>query len=214
METFEAISVPSFAEVEIGNTDIDVCAIYQDTLFVFECKHTLHPVNSYDLRTTYDYIKKAENQLDKINKSFQDSKLLKILENKLKIKTDGITRIVSCIVLSNRPFNGNIFKYPVRNINEVTNMLTAGTMRTEFGTFRVWSNEYLTLDFMLDYFSLTNKLTTLLMDSLSKETLTYEFAEPKILFDTYYLKSEVALPKLKTFTNGLQRIDDEKKPNR
>lgn len=210
IDTFNTISIPSFAETQIDSTDIDVCALYQDTLFVFECKHTLHPVNSYDLRTTYDYIRKAEIQLDKINQSFQDGKLLTILENKLKIKTKGITRIVSCIVLSNRLFNGNIFKYPVRNVNEVTNMLTTGSMRTEFGTFRVWSTESLTIDFMRDYFSLTNKLTTLLMDSLSKITLTYEYAEPQILFDTYYLESEVALPKLKTFTDGLQRINDKK----
>lgn len=210
MNTFDVISIPSFAETQIGNTDIDVCALFQDTLFVFECKHTLHPVNSYDLRTTYDYIRKAESQLDKINQSFQDGKLLEILENKLKIKTDKIKKIVSCIVLSNRTFNGNIFKYPVRYINEVDNMLTTGTMRTEFGTFRVWPNESLTLDFMLDYFSLTNKLTTLLMDSLSKKTLTYEYAKSKILFDTYYLKSEIALPKLKMFTDGLERIDDKK----
>lgn len=213
IKTFNVISIPSFAETQIGITDIDVCALFQDTLFVFECKHTLHPVSSYDLRTTYDYIRKAESQLDKINQSFCDGKLLKILENKLKIKTDGIKKIVSCIVLSNRLFNGNIFKYPVRNINEVVNMLTTGIMRTEFGTFRVWPNESLTIDFMLNYFSLTNKLTTLLMDSLSKKTLTYEFAEPKILFDTYYLESEVALPKLKIFTEGLERIDDKKSPN-
>jgi hypothetical protein len=213
MNTFEAISVPSFAETEIGNTDIDVCAFYQDTLFVFECKHTLHPVSSYDLRTTYDYIRKAETQLDKINQSFQDGKLLKILGDKLKIKTDGIKRIVSCIVLSNRLFNGNIFKYPVRNINEIANMLTTGSMRTELGTFRVWPSESLTIDFMLDYFSLTNKLTTLLMDSLSKETLIYEYADPKILFDTYYLESEVVLPKLKMFTDRLQKIDDKKSLN-
>ena len=209
MNTFKAISVPSFAETEIGNTDIDVCALFQDTLFVFECKHTLHPVSSYDLRTTYDYIRKSETQLDKINQSFQDGKLLKILNNKLKIKTDGIKRIVSCIVLSNRLFNGNIFKYPIRNINEVTNMLTTGSMRTEFGTFKVWSSESLSIDFMLDYFSLTNKLTTLLMDSLSKKTLTYEYAEPKILFDMYYLDSEVALPKLKEFTKRLKRVDND-----
>jgi len=88
-------------------------------------------------------------------------------------------------------------------------MLTTGSMRTEFGTFKVWSSESLSIDFMLDYFSLTNKLTTLLMDSLSKKTLTYEYAEPKILFDMYYLDSEVALPKLKEFTKRLKRVDND-----
>ncbi|SFB43735.1 hypothetical protein [Algoriphagus aquimarinus] len=208
-ETFNSISIPAYSETEIGDTDIDVCAVYQDTLFVFECKHTLHPVSSYDLRTTYDYIRKAESQLDKINRSFQEGKLLPILERKLGIKTVGINRISSCIVLSNRLFNGNIFKYPIRNINEVINMLTKGRMRTESGTFNVWTGKSLTIDFMLDYFSLSNKMTTLLMDSLSKRTLTYEFAKPMILFDSYFLELEIAIPKLKEFTDGLEKFDSE-----
>lgn len=204
--TFKQIDIPCYFETSITTTDIDICAFYQDTLFVFECKQTLHPVSPYDLRTTYNYVKKAEVQLDKINQSFNSGQLLKLLENKLKIKTDGITRIVSCIVLSNRLFNGNIFKYPIRNVHEIQNMLTKGIMRTENGTFNVWKEKKLTLDFMLDYFSLSNKLTTLLMDSLSKRTLTYEYAKPKIVFDTYYLDSEVAMPKLKNFTDSLEKV--------
>ncbi len=203
------ISIPSYTETEIGNTDIDVFIIYEDTLFVFECKHTLHPVSSFDLRTTYDYIKKAERQLDKINQSFENGSLLKIIARKHNVNTIKVNRIMSCIVLSNRLFNGNIFKYPVRNINEIENMLTTGIMRTEFGTFNVWQSKSLTLEFMLDYFSLTNKLTTQLMAALSKHTLTYEFAEPKILFDSYYLNRETAIPKLKKFTEDLEEIITE-----
>jgi len=207
-KTFAKISIPAYSEISLGDTDIDVCAIYENTLFVFECKHTLHPVNAYDLRTTYDYIKKAESQLDKINRSYQQGNLLNILKRKLGINLNGIKRIESCIVLSNRVFNGNSFKYPIRNINEVRNMLTKGIMRTESGAYKVWKNNSLTIEFLLDYFSLDNKMTTLLMDSLSKETLTYELAIPNILFDRYFLESEVAIPKLNEFTKGLERIED------
>jgi hypothetical protein len=206
--TFKQLNIPCYSETNINVTDIDVCAIYEDTLFVFECKHTLHPVSPFDLRTTYDYIKKAESQLDKINQSFIDGKLLEKLKHKLKVETDGITRIVSCIVLSNRIFNGNIFKYPVRYIHEIKNLLKNGEMRTEDGVFSVWEEGKLTNNFMLDYFSLSNKLTTLLMDSLSKRTFTYELAFPEIMFDKYYLDSEVAIPKLKNYTDNLEKIKD------
>jgi hypothetical protein len=209
--TFDKIGIQAYAEISIGNTDIDVCAIYQDTLFVFECKHTLHPVSSYDLRTTFDYLCKAKSQLNKINKSYEDGKLLKILERKIGINPDGVKKMVSSIVLSNRLFNGNSFKYPIRNINEVINMLTKGIMRTENGNFNVWKSKSLTVDFMLDYFSLNNKMTTLLMDSLSKRTMKYEFAKPKILFDSYYLDSTVAIPKLKEFTEKLETIEEAEK---
>ncbi len=209
--TFDKIGIQAYSEISIGDTDIDVCAIYQDTLFVFECKHTLHPVSSYDLRTTFDYVCKAESQLNKINKSYEDGKLLKILERKIGINLEGVKKMVSGIVLSNRLFNGNSFKYPIRNINEVINMLTKGIMRTDNGNFNVWKSKSLTVDFMLDYFSLDNKMTTLLMDSLSKRTMTYEFAKPKILFDSYYLDSTVAIPKLNEFTEKLETIEDAEK---
>ncbi|MFN8299388.1 MAG: hypothetical protein U0T75_09795 [Chitinophagales bacterium] len=206
--TFDKIGIQAHSEISIGGTDIDVCAIHQDVLFVFECKHTLHPVSSYDLRTTYDYLRKAESQLDKINKSYNEGKLLEILERKIGVNLAGIKKIVSSIVLSNRLFNGNSFKYPVRNINEVINMLSGGTMRTENGIYNVWNSKTLTIDFMLDYFSLQNEMTTLLMDSLSKRTMTYEFAKPKLLFDSYYLDSTVAIPKLNEFTEKLEKIEE------
>lgn len=206
--TLKQINITCYSDISINVTDIDVCAIYEDTLFVFECKHTLHPVSPYDLRTTYDYIKKAENQLDKINQCFIDGKLMEQLKHKLKVETDGITRIVSCVVLSNRLFNGNIFKYPVRYIHEIKNLLINGEMRTEDGVFSVWEEGKLTKNFMLDYFSHSNKLTTLLMDSLSKRTLTYELAFPEIMFDKYYLDTEVAIPKLKNYTDNLEKIKD------
>ncbi len=209
--TFDKIGIQAYSEISIGDTDIDVCVIYQDVLFVFECKHTLHPVSSYDLRTTYDYLRKAESQLDKINKSYQEGKLSKVLEIKIGVNSDGVKKIVPSIVLSNRLFNGNSFKYPVRNINEVINMLATGIMRTDNGNYNVWKSKSLTIDFMLDYFSLDNKMTTLLMDSLSKRTMTYDFAKPKILFDTYYFDSAVAFPKLNEFTENLEKIEEAEK---
>jgi hypothetical protein len=207
--TFDRVGIQVYSEISISDTDLDVCAIYQDVLFVFECKHTLHPVSSYDLRTTYDYLKKAESQLDKINKSYKEGKLIKILERKAGINLTGINKIVSIIVLSNRLFNGNSFKYPVRNINEVINMLTKGILRTENGNYNVWKNKNLTIEFMLDYFSLDNKITTLLMDSLSKQTITYEFAYPKIQFDWYYFDSNVAIPVLNNFTEKFEKIEEK-----
>lgn len=205
--TFEKVGIPCFSEISIKVTDIDVCAVFEDTLFIFECKQSLHPVSPYDLRTTFDYIQKAESQLGKISGMFESGELMVLLERKLKIRTDGIKHIVSCIVLSNRLFNGNIFQYPVRNIHEIKNMLLNGEMHTEEGTFSVWKEGELTKDFMLDYFSLTNELTDLLKNSLSSRTLTYEFTEPPILFDSYYLDARVALPKLKEYTDKLERVE-------
>lgn len=201
-------SLESFSQTPIGFSDIDEFAVFGDVLFVFECKHSLHPVNTFDLRTTYDYIKKAEKQLDLIIKDFNDGKLIKKLENKHNLKLNDVTKIQGAIILSNRLFNGNVFKYPVRGINEINNMLNHGTMRTAEGTFWIWKEKKLTVDFLLDYLSLKNELINLTYNSLSKRRLTYEFTSPVIEFDTYYLEVEKATISMKVFTDKLDRSNE------
>lgn len=207
--SLQEASLKSFSQTPIEFSDIDEFAIFEDVLFVFECKHSLHPVSLFDLRTTYDYIKKAENQLDLIVKDFNSGNLIKKLEDKHNLKLNGIKKIQGTIIISNRLFNGNIFKYPVRGINEIDNMLTRGTLRTAEGSFWLWKEKKLTVDFLLDYLSLENELVTLMYESLSKKRLTYEFANPVVEFDTYYLEIEKANSDLKVFTDKLESKNDE-----
>lgn len=202
-------SLLSFSQTPIGFSDLDVFAVHENVLFVFECKHSLHPVSPFDLRTTFDYIKKAENQLDLVLNDFHNGHLVKKLEAKHNIKLNGIEKIQGVIVLSNRLFNGNIFKYPVRNISEIDNMLNQGTMKTKDGTFWLWKEKKLTIDFLLDYFSLDNNLILLLSNSLSQRTQIYEFAKPEIKFNTYFLDIEIATSKLKEFSDTLEIKTDE-----
>jgi hypothetical protein len=199
--------IEGFKSTSINGTDVDLFAFFENTLFVFECKHNLMPVNPFDLRTTYDYIKKAEIQLDKIVNAFNNGDLIKVLEKKHNIDLSGITTIQACIVLSNRLFNGNIFKYPVRNINEIDNVFNVGTIGTEHGTFWLWKDKKLTIDFLLEYFSLDNKLIELIYDSLSTKELIYKFGEFEINFETYSLEFSKAATKLKKYTDTLEKIE-------
>lgn len=200
--------INSYKQTPIPKSDIDLFAVYDDTIFIFECKHSLHPVSSFDLRTTYDYILKAEKQLDYVNSEYDNGTLLSFLEKKHGIDLSGIKNIQSCIVLSNRLFNGNCFKYPVRNFNEIDNILNRGTMRTNEGEFWLWSENYLTLADLLEYFSLESKLVDLTFNSLSKRTMIYPLANPKIEFDAYYMDSSVAIPKLNEFTSKLRKVEN------
>jgi hypothetical protein len=207
--SLQEASLQSFSQTPIQFSDIDEFAIFEDVLFVFECKHSLHPVSLFDLRTTYDYIKKAESQLDLIIKDFNNGNLIKKLEDKHNIKLNDIKKIQGAIILSNRLFNGNIFKYPVRGINEIDNMLNRGTLRTSEGSFWLWKEKKLTVDFLLDYLSLENELVSLMYESLSKKRLTYEFANPVVEFDTYYLEIEKANNDLKIYTDRLEATNDK-----
>jgi hypothetical protein len=209
VESLSEASIECYPQVSVGYTDIDVMAIYDNVLFVFECKHSLHPVNLFDLRTTFDYIKKAEKQIDLVIDDFNKGELIKRIEKRLKINLNKIEKIQGTIILSNRLFNGNIFKYPIRNIREVDNMLNVGTMKTSDGTFWLWENKKLSLDFLSDFLSKENKLVNLIYDSLSKRKMIYEFAKPIIEFNSYNLKMKKAEDKMREFTSELQKKEDK-----
>lgn len=209
-KSFSKADIISFKQTPIPKSDIDLFAVYDDTIFIFECKHSLHPVSTFDLRTSYDYIRKAEKQLDYVNEVYHSGTLIEILEKKHGIDLSSIKNIQSCIVLSNRIFNGNCFKFPVRNFNEIDNILNRGTMRTNEGEFWLWNENHLSLNDLLEYFSLDSKLVDLTFNSLSKRTMTYPLTNPEIEFDAYYMDSSVAIPKLNEFTSRLRKVKHEK----
>ncbi len=199
--------IECYAQINIGSTDIDIVAVYDKVLFVFECKQSLLPVSIFDLRTTFDYIKKAEKQIDLIKQDFDEGNLIKKIEQKTKKNIGEITNIHGAIILSNRLFNGNIFKYPVRNIHEITNMINKGVIRTDKGEFHLWPEKKLSSQFLIDYLSLKNEVYELLFNSLSKRTLTYDMLKPNIEFSTYFLDIKSSLSKMEEFTNTLEKVN-------
>ena len=208
-ESFSKSTIENYCQTPIPNSDIDLVAINDDTLYVFECKHTLQPVSSYDLRTTYDYIKKAEKQLDNVVDLYNQEALLPILEKKWNLKLSNIKKLVCCIVLSNRLLNGNSFKYPVRYINEIKNIIDKGLMKTEKGSFKLWEGDTLTNSDLIEYFSLNSRLVELLFDSVTEEVLVYDLMQPQLEVETYYMDMEYASKKLDEFTSSLKKVDIE-----
>ncbi|MHB8155898.1 MAG: hypothetical protein ACYDEQ_00640 [Desulfocucumaceae bacterium] len=206
-KSFGKANIQSYKQISINKTDIDVIAIYENTLFVFECKQSLHPVSIFDLRTIFDYIKKAENQLDYITQELFNGNLAEILKSKYNIDLNKIKQIVPGIILNDRLFNGNVFKYPIRNIHEIENILERGTMRTDEGVFKLWKNDKLSLFDLVDYFSSENKLVKLFYDSFSFKPMTYRLIKQKLEVDSYYLDLEKAKIMLKVFTSSLVKIE-------
>lgn len=204
--SFKSKKIICHSQVPLPKSDLDLCAIFDRTLFVFECKQSLHPVSSFDLRTTYDYIKKAEAQLDYINHLYESGDLDPIFKNRFGINLKSIDNVISCIVLSNRMFNGNVFKYPVRNINEIENLLGEGILRTDEGEFHIWRGTELSCSDLENYFGSNSALIDLMFDSLSASTSTYsQFSNP-IEFETYHLDPAIAQAKLKKFTSNLKKV--------
>ena len=118
-----------------------------------------------------------------------------------------IKNSIFCIVVSNRLFNGNAFRYPVRNIFEIENILTEGIIRTNKGVFRIWENKMLSLIDLLKFFGEENEQIKLMHEFLSCRTLKYELMKPHIEFDRYYLSSEKVIPILDNYTSKLECIE-------
>ncbi len=206
-QSFEKAVIPVFTQTKIINTDIDVFAVIEDVVFVFECKQSLHPVSIFDLRTIKDYITKAEKQIDYVHYLHSKNLLISALETKSKLDLSHITSIVGCIVVNTKLFNGNIFKYPVRNINELHNLVNEGIMKTEEGMFSLWQSDCFQGIDLLDYLSDSKGLFKLFYESLSTYNVNYNVTTPNIEINSYYLSSDVILPNLKKFTSKLKRIE-------
>jgi len=205
--SFKNAGVNSFTETSFKKTDIDVFAILDDTLFIFECKHSLQPTSAFDLRTSHDYIRKAEKQLDYLKSEYESGNLIPFIVSKYKLDLSHIKNSIFCIVVSNRLFNGNAFRYPVRNIFEIENILTEGIIRTNKGVFRIWENKMLSLIDLLKFFGEENEQIKLMHEFLSCRTLKYELMKPHIEFDRYYLSSEKVIPILDNYTSKLECIE-------
>lgn len=206
---FSRQRIINLKQVPLPNGEIDLVVIYGKIIFFFECKHSLHPASFFDLRTTFDHIKKAETQLDYINKVFQEKSLNKIIMDKYQIDLSEVEYACSSIVVSNRMFNGDVFRYTVRNINEIENLLNEGVVRTKDGEFLLWETNCLSLNDLTNYFGRSNQILDLMYSSLSCKREIYDMTNPEIEFQTYYLDIDKADNLMEKFTSGLRKLNDE-----
>lgn len=86
--------------------DVDVLAMIDGRLLAFECKNSLVPASSHELKTSLDYIEKAASQLTLFQKRISNVKFRDWLRKKTgwPIFTDA--HVSTCIVSSNRMFAG------------------------------------------------------------------------------------------------------------
>ncbi|MCH9852508.1 MAG: hypothetical protein K0U45_03295 [Alphaproteobacteria bacterium] len=106
--------------------EIDNIALCDGYLFVFECKNSNLPCDAHELRTSYDYIIKASNQLQRFKHLYQEDKFKQYLSQNLGWKIADAT-LVTSIIMSNRMFNGLRIKgHSVRTISEITNFIDSG----------------------------------------------------------------------------------------
>jgi len=114
---------------DIEKGDIDSIALIGTTLFIFECKNSLHPCSTFELRTSWDYMLHAQEQLDRFLRLWVQPEFRNLMSQKLDWDLSGVSEVVSCIVTGNRMFNGiRLGSHSVRSFYELGNFILDGAV--------------------------------------------------------------------------------------
>lgn len=142
--TFVAENV--LCEHEACRGEIDVMASLDGQVFIFECKNSLIPCNTYELRTSYDAIQKAAFQLDKLTEAFQNQSFTQYISRKIQWDITFPVKPVTCIVVGNWMFSGyRVNGHAVRGSHELASFIEQGTIAGSKGDrVNLWTGEKFT----------------------------------------------------------------------
>ena len=145
--------------------EVDVLAVVDNCLFIFECKNSLHPCNVFELRTTYDCIQKAATQLTRFQDLWQQEPFRAYLARKIKTQPNLPSQLCSCIVMGNRMFSGLREQgHSVRPIRELCYIISKGEIllnsyniydkdagKKSIIQFKLWKEDKLKAEDLLAY---------------------------------------------------------------
>jgi len=121
--------------------EVDLIVWSERHLYLIECKNSIFPTSPFELRTTYDYIEKAEKQLDLSFSALSDVVIGKQLLNNWGIP-DYDYVVHTLIMLGNRIFTApNGFRHPIRYAHELHRLFESGIIESSFGEWRYWEHE-------------------------------------------------------------------------
>jgi hypothetical protein len=176
-------------EITLSGEDIeiDILVLVGRTLLVIECKSPYHPCDLHELRTSFDHVVKASNQLDRILRLLGDSQNMQRLWQKLGWNGIEHDSVVTCIVTANRMFNGHRLNgASVRQAYEMVNLLETGEVHTGDSTLRLWRNTEFSATDLLDYVA-GKTIHQDIFDSMDERDLIYELGAGSLTFSTFSL---------------------------
>lgn len=190
--------------------EVDVLAVVDNCLFVFECKNSLHPCNPFELRTTYDYIQKAANQLTRFQDLWQQEPFRTYLATKIKTQSHLPSQLCSCIVTGNRMFSGLREQgHSVRPIQELCNIICNGEIilnsynvsnkdagkKSSNIKIKLWKEDKLKAEDLLAYIQ-EDSLHKCYFNSLSRSEQTIKLLKKSLVQESYSFSPERFLQQL------------------
>ena len=132
--------------------ELDVITYTGDALFIFECKNILHPCNVYEIRTSFDHIKRASEQLTRFLALWANPAFQRYLSALTGWSFSSELPAFTCIITGNRMFTGyRINRHPVRSVFELRGFVTEGTVQVADQVRRFWKSERITPDDLRSY---------------------------------------------------------------
>lgn len=141
-----------FPEFKFGKDEIDIVALLDDHLFLFECKNPYHPVNDYELRNTYAHLKKGSIQIRKFKNFFTEQQRKSHFFQKLKIQKNEVKHIHYGIINANRVLSGFHFDdIKIFHANELANFLNTGKIKTSHFNFHCWESHQFSVQDLINF---------------------------------------------------------------
>lgn len=167
--------------------ELDVVALRDRTLFLFECKNAYHPVSVHEMRNSWDHIRSARKQLDKRLEVFADVANQVSFFEKLGWQVDAPCDLHTGIVIANRVFHGaSLNGHPIRQAHELINVLTSGRIVTEEDSLSFWiGSDFQTSD-LINYLG-TGSIATHQLETLEPRNWRYSMGYRELVFASYVL---------------------------
>lgn len=174
--------------------ELDLICYKDDYVFIFECKNSYHPVNSFELVNLYEHLHKASKQIKRIEKSMRNSEFRKniLYRSNFNIEYEKINlnNIYYGIINSNRVLSSmDIDGIPVVHANELASFINDGNIILSGRKIKKWESNEFSINDLLNYLN-GYVVRKDLEKNLSEITYEYEFGKYKLLYKSYYLNPE------------------------
>lgn len=170
--------------------DFDVIAYIDNVIYIFECKNTITPTDLHELRTTYkDNLLHGFEQLSKCKKVLSINDYIKDLNSNLKWEITDNFKIVTCLVLGTRMFNGYTDgEHHVRSFHELFNFLDTGKIiirnKDVEKEINLWKDNTIS-GYDIYNFIQNRILHNLVFDSCYSKTNKIFFKNKSVSFETF-----------------------------
>ncbi|TAL05649.1 MAG: hypothetical protein EPO07_03275 [Verrucomicrobia bacterium] len=204
VRTFNRVGVKAISRVDYSfagqKGEVDVLVVIGDQLFAFECKNSLHPCNTHELRQSYGYAINGFEQLGKLRRLFERPDFAHYMREKTGLAMQNITGLTTCVVTGNRMFTGyEVNGHAVRNVYEIENAIMGGAAQFSFAKdllhpngeyetfrFRFWNGKQLEANDLIDYIQ-RDSLHQIAFRAMKSSVQVIPFGRRELRFKSFLL---------------------------